>query len=93
MYCVPKKSRTKLDVCSRVDIFLGTADRSNEAYIDMRSGNVVKSQSLSRGVRENKWDSDNILRVTGSPLQLCPDALGNKDAEWIEAKLTHMPGL
>ena len=87
MYYVPKKLRTKLDLRWRVGIFLGTADRSNEAYIGMRSGNVVKSRGLSRVVQESKWDSDSVLRVTGTPMQLCPNDLGNKDALWIESEI------
>ena len=83
MYFVPKKLHTKLDLRWRVGMFLTPADRSNEAYIGTRSGNVVKSRGLARVVKESKLDSDSMLCITGTPLQLCPTAFGNKDALWI----------
>ena len=85
MYYVPKRLRTKLDLRWRVGICFGTVDRSSVAYIGTRSGNVVNSRGLSRVVQESKWYSDSVLRVTGTPMQLCPDDLGNKDALWIES--------
>ena len=87
MYNVPKKLRTKHDSRWRMCICLGTADRSNEAYIATRTGNVVESRGLSRVVQESKWDADSVLRVTGTPMQLCPNDLGNKKVLWIESEI------
>ena len=87
LYYVPKKLRAKLDLRWRVGVFLGTSDRSNEAYIGTRSGNVVKSRGLARVVSESKWDRDSIFRVTGTPMTLCPNIDGNQDADWIESEV------
>ena len=87
LYYVPKKLRAKLDLRWRVGVFLGTSDRSNEAYIGTRSGNVVKSRSLARVVSESKWDRESILRVIGTPMKLCPNIDGNQDADWIESEV------
>jgi len=84
LYYVPKKLRAKLDLRWRVGVFLGTADRSNEAFIGTRSGNVVKSRSLARVVEDSRWDRESIFRVSGTPMQLCPNPAGNQDASWIE---------
>ena len=84
MYYAPKKLRTKLDVRWRVSVFLGTAERSNEASIWTRSGNVVKSRGLTRVVQETKWDAESVLCITGTPLKLCPNDLGNNNSLWIE---------
>ena len=87
LYYVPKRLRAKIDLRWRVGIFLGTADRSNEAFIGTRSGNVVKSRSLARVVAENKWDADSVLRITGTPAQMCPNPDGNQDSTWVEAEI------
>ena len=83
MHYVSKKLRTKLNLRWRVGICISTACHNNEAYIGTRSGNVLKSQSLAHVVQKSKWDSDNVLRVSGAPMQLCPSDLSNKDALWI----------
>ena len=87
MCYVPKKLRTKLDLRWRVRVCLGTADRSNEAYTGTGSGNVVKSRGISCVVQKSKWHEDSVLRVTGTPMQLCPNDLGNKEALWIESEI------
>ena len=85
IYYVPKRLRAKIDLRWRVGVFLGSAERSNEAYIGTRSGNVVKSRGLARIVDDSKWDKDSVMRIVGTPAKLCPNSDGNQDASWIEA--------
>ena len=87
MYYVPKKLRSKLDLRWRVGVFLGTATRSNEAYVGTRSGNVVRSRSICRVVEENKWSREALFRVTGSPARPCPNPNGAQDHAWIESEM------
>ena len=48
---------------------------------------MVKSRGLARVVKESKCHSDSVLCITDTPLQLCPNAIGNKDALWIESEV------
>ena len=84
---VLKKLRTKLDLRWRMGVYLGTTGRTNEAYIGTCPGNVVKSRGLARVVQENKWDAERVPCVTGTPLKLCPNDLGNKDSLRIETEI------
>ena len=65
---VPKQMRSKLDLRWRIGVFLGTADRSNYAYIGTRSRNDVRSRELARVVEASKWDRDILLIVLGTPM-------------------------
>ena len=68
----------------RVGVFLGTAPSSNEAYIGISTGNVVKSRSICRVVNESRWASALVLGITGTPMKPNPSSDGQQDAEWIE---------
>ena len=72
MYYVTKNMRSKLDLRWRIGVFLGTADRSNEAYIGTRSSNAVRSRGLARVVEASKRDRDSLLKVLGTPMKMCP---------------------
>ena len=66
-----EENRTKHDLRWRVGIFLGTADRSIEAYIGTRSGNVVKSQGLSRLVSKTANGMQTLYFDSLAPLCSC----------------------
>ena len=68
----------------RTGIFLGTAPSSNEAYIGIASGNVVKTRSICRVVQESRWVSNLVLGITGTPMKPNPISDGQQDAEWVE---------
>ena len=86
LYYEPKKLRAKLSLRWRVGIFLGTADRSNEAYIGTCSGNVVKSRSITRVVEGSKWDIASVMKIIETPMRLCPNSVGNQDHSWVDAE-------
>ena len=52
--CFPKRLRAKIDMRWRVGIFLGTAERTNEAFVGTVSGSVVKSRAITRVVHASK---------------------------------------
>ena len=55
LYFVPKRLRAKIDMRWRVGIFLGTAEKSNEASVGTVSGNVVKSRATTRVVTASNY--------------------------------------
>ena len=84
LYFVPKRLRAKIDMRWRVGIFLGTAERTNEAFVGTVSGNVVKSRAITRVVHASKWDPNTLLKIVGTPAAMCPNPNGNQDSAWIE---------
>ena len=84
LYYVPKKLRSKMNLRWRVGVFLGTAPSSNEAFIGLSTGNVVKSRSIVRVVNESRWNSGLVLGITGTPMKPNPSSDGQQDAEWVE---------
>ena len=86
LYFVPKRLRAKIDMRWRVGIFLGTAERTNEAFVGTVSGNVVKSRAITRVVHASKWDPNTLLKIVGTPAALCPNPNGKQDSAWIEGE-------
>ena len=68
-------------------MFLGTTDRSNEAYTGTSPGNVFRSKALARFVGASKRDRESLFRVLGTPMKMCPNRNGNKDNAWIEDEI------
>ena len=67
LYYVPKKGRAKLDGRWKIGVYLGHASNSNEVFIGIRNGNVVRSRSITRVVDEAKWTKEMVLGVIGTP--------------------------
>ena len=67
MWHVPKKLRVKLDLRWRLGIFLGQSQTSNECFIGLPNGNVVRTRSVNRVVQSGRWDAKMILGVRGLP--------------------------
>jgi hypothetical protein len=86
LYCVPNRLRAKIDMRWRVGIFLGTAERTNEAFVGTVSGNVVKSRSITRVVHASKWDQHTLLKIVGTPAAMCPNPNGNQDSAWMKVR-------
>ena len=66
-YFVPKKLRSKLNLRWRVGTFLGNAQTTNEAFVGMANGDVVKSRSAVRVVEPSRWNQEAVLGVRGVP--------------------------
>ena len=60
-------TRTKLCLRWRLGTFLGVPACSNEVYIAIPSGQIIKTRSIPRAVADNRCDSAAVLGVTGTP--------------------------
>ena len=70
LWHVTKRLRAKLDLRWRLGIYVGYADSSNEYYLALPNGNVVKSRSIVRVVPSGRWDQKSLLAVQGIPGKL-----------------------
>ena len=87
-FSTPKKGRSKLDKRWRLGIYLGHAPNSNEQFIGLRNGNVIKARSTVRIVQRSRWDARAVLGVTGTSADMIPtpdDELSPDDIEASEA--------
>ena len=71
-YFIPKKLRSKLDLRWRIGTYLGNSTTSNEAYVAVSNGDVVKSRSVVRVVAPMRWSKERLMGVKGTPYQLRP---------------------
>ena len=67
---MPKKGRAKLNRRWRLGIYLGHCSNSNEQYIVLINGNVIKARSTTRVVQESKWSAKLVLGIAGTPADL-----------------------
>ena len=89
LYHVPKRLRAKLTQRYRLGTYLGLAPSSNEHYIAVKNGNVVKTRSVCRVVEQSRWSADAVLGVIGIPSRLCPSGPEDIDAEVEELEDPH----
>ena len=68
----PRKGRAKLSPRWRLGIYLGHASNSNESYLGLKNGNVIKARAMTRVVEGSRWCKDDVLQVTGSPGDMRP---------------------
>ena len=68
-YYVPKRMRSKLNLRWRVGTFVGNAQSTNEAYVAVSNGDVLKSRSIVRVIQPSRWDKDAIMNIRGVPHQ------------------------
>ena len=66
-YYTPKKSRAKLDKRWKLGVYLGHAANSNEAFVGIKNGNVVKARGIARVVEGSRWNKDLVLKIIGVP--------------------------
>lgn len=71
-YDVPKRVRAKMNLRFRVGTFLGNAQTSNECYVAIANGDVVKSRSMVRMLETSRWNAKAVLAVVGTPSNLTP---------------------
>ena len=74
-YYVPKRLRAKLDLRFRIGVFLGNSQNSNEAFIGIGNGNVIKSRSVVRVVASQRWSKEAISKIVGIPGRLTPQGI------------------
>ena len=67
MWFVPKKLRLKLDLRWRLSIYLGQSPTSDENFIGLPNGNVVKARAINRVVQSGRWYAKMVLAVRGIP--------------------------
>ena len=67
LHYVPKKRRHKLDMRWAMGIFLGTKMSSNESYIGLSNGTVVRGRALTRVRPDKRWSADLIQKILGTP--------------------------
>ena len=67
LHYVPKKRRHKLDMRWAMGIFLGTKMSSNESFIGLSNGTVVRGRALTRVRPDKRWSADLIQGVLGTP--------------------------
>ena len=84
-YSVPKKSRAKMDLRWKLGVYLGHAHASNEIYVGIHNGNVLKVRSVVRVVEGSRWSKTAVLKVLGIPGALKPVDDDNLTADDIEA--------
>ena len=85
-YYVPKRIRSKMDLRFRIGVFLGNSQNSNEAFVGISNGNVIKSRSIVRVIAPSRWDKDTLSKVIGVPGNLTPTA-GEEIGPSIEEQL------
>ena len=74
-YYVPKRLRSKMDLRFRIGTFLGNSQHSNEAFVAVATGTVIKSRSIVRVVAPSRWDKDVLSGVIGIPGNLSPQGI------------------
>ena len=81
LWHVPKRLRAKLDLRWRLGVYVGYAVSSNEYYLALPNGNVVKSRSIARVVPSGRWHKQSLLAVKGIPGKLTMNADIEPDIE------------
>ena len=69
-FFTPKKGRAKLDARWKLGVYLGHASNTNEVFIGLKNGNVVRARSITRVVEEARWCKTLVLGVIGTPSQM-----------------------
>ena len=84
-FSTPRKARSKLDKRWRLGVYLGHAPNSNEQYIGLVNGNVIRTRSTTRIVQRSRWDAKVVLGILGTPGDLLPTPDDELSADDIEA--------
>ena len=91
-FFVPKKARAKLDHRWRLGTFIGISSSSNENFVALPNGNVVRSRSVARVVEEHRWDAEAILAVRGVPGRCTPNGPESIGPDIEESMHPHLEG-
>ena len=71
-FSVPKRLRSKLCRRWRLGTYLGVVNSSNEHYVGLSNGNVVKARSVCRVVERSRWPATAVFKVIGTPSRMTP---------------------
>ena len=78
---VPKRLRAKLDLRWNLGVYVGRSEVSNEYYIALPNGDVVKTRSITRVVASGRWDKGSLLNVKGIPGKLTASRLDDPEVD------------
>ena len=84
-YSTPKKGRAKMDMRWKLGVYLGHAHASNELFIGIPNGNILKARSAVRVIEESRWSKDAIQKIIGSPDDMHPVDDNNPTADEVES--------
>ena len=87
---MPRKARATLDHRWILGIFVGWSSNSNESFIALANGNVIKSRSVARVVESHRWDAEAVARIRGTPGELCPTGRETIDPSIEESFTPHL---
>ena len=68
LWYVPKQSRGKLDARWRYGVFIGRSMNSDQNFVSLQDGYVVKARAIVRVIPEVRWDAQRIQNITMTPL-------------------------
>ena len=77
LHYIPRKRRHKLDCRWAIGVFLGTTMFSNECYIGLSNGSVVRGRALNRVRPDKRWSKDAIENIKGTPADPKNNGLSN----------------
>ena len=89
MHYIPKKRRSKLDMRWATGVFLGTTMHSNESYIGLSNGSVVRGRAITRVRPDQRWSKDLIQKIRGTPAE--PLSRDDSEVETFENPHDHEP--
>ena len=69
LHYVPKKHRHKLDMRWGIGVFLGTTMSTNESFIGLSNGTVIRCRAINRVRPDKRWSHDLIQKITGTPAE------------------------
>ena len=69
MHYIPKKRRAKLDQRWTTGVFLGTTMHSNENYIALTNGCVVRGRAITRVRPDQRRDRKLVQDIKGTPAE------------------------
>ena len=67
LFWVPKRRRAKLDLPWAAGIYLGTTMTTNEAYVALPDGDVVRTGAVCRIRPDQRWRADLLQSIKGIP--------------------------
>ena len=91
-FYVPRKVRAKLDQRFRLGTYLGVSTNSNESYVGLSNGNVVKSRTIARVVEASRWDPEAVFKITGIPGDMVPSGQEDINPDVEASEMPHIDG-
>ena len=82
LHFVPKKHRHKLDMRWGIGVYLGTTMATNESFIGLSNGTVIRCRAINRVRPDKRWSPDLIQKISGTPAE--PRSPDDADIESFE---------